>query len=196
MRLCLSPHSRPDGVNRAAGSRSSPTSRADHLGEADQVDRAHDRTGAYAPVRLLKRVDPVEPLPTEAQRPGAWPIIRRGADRSTVIDWTAIAAASGSIGTLAGTLIGTFGGFRFASRNDEARDRRADWREAAARRAVLAERLKDERHAIQRDTLLELQDVLLDLCRWCGLVADADAKALAEHGKQVQGWRPHPQEGR
>ena len=96
-----------------------------------------------------------------------------------MIDWTAIAAAIGSITTLAGS----YGGYLLAGRNEEARDKRADHREAAARRAALGERLEEERHTFQRDTLLELQDVLLQLMRWRGLVNAQDLKTLKERGQ-------------
>jgi hypothetical protein len=95
-----------------------------------------------------------------------------------VIDWTAITAVIGSITTLGGTL----GGYWFSGRNDETRDKRADQRETRARRAVLAERLEEERHTFQRDTLLELQDLLLELARWSSLVRAQDVKTLEDRG--------------
>jgi len=72
----------------------------------------------------------------------------------------------------------TLGGYTLAARNEEGRDRRADQREARARRAALAERLEEERHNFQRDTFLELQDVLLELTRWQALVISQDLKTL------------------
>lgn len=93
-----------------------------------------------------------------------------------MIDWTAITAVTGSITTL----VGSIGGYMLAGRNEEGRDKRADQREARARRAVLAERLEEERHNFQRDTFLELQDVLLDLTRWQALVNSQDVKTLKE----------------
>jgi hypothetical protein len=104
-----------------------------------------------------------------------------GEVRSTVIDWTAVIAAAGLISTLTGTI----SGYVYAARNDEARDRRADQRETRARRSALAERLEEERHTFQRDTLLELQDVLLELDRWHGLVCECYEKALKEHRKLI-----------
>ncbi len=98
-----------------------------------------------------------------------------------MIDWTAITAVIGSITTVAGS----YGGYLLAGRNEEARDQRADQREAKARRAALAERLEEERHTFQRDTLLELQDVLLQLSHWQGLVTAEDIKTLKQHGKRV-----------
>jgi len=99
-----------------------------------------------------------------------------------MIDWTAITAVIGSIATVSGA----FGGYVLAGQNEEARDIRADQREVRARRAALAERLEEERHTFQRDTLLELQDVLLELSRWSGLVITQDVKTLKEQGKLSQ----------
>lgn len=98
-----------------------------------------------------------------------------------MIDWTAITAVIGSITTLAGS----YGGYMLAGRNEEARDERADRREAATRRAALAERLEEERHTFQRDTLLELQDVLLQLTRWHALVNAHDVKTLTAEGRRT-----------
>jgi hypothetical protein len=53
------------------------------------------------------------------------------------------------------------GGYYLSGRNEEARDVRADVRTTRERRAVVQERLADERYAFQRDLLLELQDLLL-----------------------------------
>lgn len=99
-----------------------------------------------------------------------------------MIDWTAIAAVIGSITTVTGTL----GGYMLAGRNDEARDKRAAQRETAARRTALADRLEEERHTFQRDTLLELQDQLLQLVRNQSLVISQDIKTLQEHGQLFQ----------
>jgi hypothetical protein len=63
------------------------------------------------------------------------------------------------------TLLGGLGGYMLAGRNDEARDGRAAEREECARRAALADRLEEDRHNFQRDTLLELQDELQRLAR-------------------------------
>lgn len=61
------------------------------------------------------------------------------------------------------TLVGTFGGFWFSSRNDEKRDERAARRDREARRDTRAERMNDERHEVQRQTLIDVQDRLNDL---------------------------------
>jgi hypothetical protein len=77
---------------------------------------------------------------------------------STVSDWGALLAPFT-------TLLGGLGGYWLAGRNEDARDRRTSQRETAARRAALTERLEDQRHDIQRETLLELQDELQKLAR-------------------------------
>jgi hypothetical protein len=51
-------------------------------------------------------------------------------------------------------------GYVLAGRNEQARDDRAAKREAVARRASVRERLQEQSHAFQRETLLELQDAL------------------------------------
>jgi hypothetical protein len=112
-----------------------------------------------------------------------------------VIDWTAVTAVVGSITTLDGTL----GGYWFSGRNDEARDKRADQRETRARRAVLAERLEEERHTFQRDTFLELQNLLLELARWSSLVTRRKDSRGAGEPVPATRWsrrRREPTEGR
>jgi hypothetical protein len=52
------------------------------------------------------------------------------------------------------TLLGGLGGYWLAGRHDDARDRRTVAREESARRAALADRLEEDRHAFQRDTSL------------------------------------------
>jgi hypothetical protein len=79
----------------------------------------------------------------------------------TFVDAASWAAIVGPITTLLGGL----GGYLLAGRNDEARDGRAAEREKSARRAELADRLEEDRHNFQRDTLLELQDELQRLAR-------------------------------
>jgi hypothetical protein len=81
------------------------------------------------------------------------------------------------------TLLGGLGGYWLAGRNDDARDQRAAAREAAARQAVFAERLEEQRHAFQRDTLLELQDELQRLGRITTRIAIQDRKTLKERGQ-------------
>jgi hypothetical protein len=87
---------------------------------------------------------------------------RRSAAMSTVSDWAALIAP---VTTMLSGLGGALGGYWLAGRNEEARDTRTGQREETARRAVLTERLEDQRHEIQRETLLELQDELQKLAR-------------------------------
>lgn len=81
------------------------------------------------------------------------------------------------------TLLGGLGGYWLAGRNDEARDRRAAERESADRRAAFAERLEEDRHNFQRDTLLELQDQLHRLVRATTRILLQDEKTLKERGQ-------------
>jgi hypothetical protein len=81
------------------------------------------------------------------------------------------------------TLLGGVGGYWLAGRNDDARDRRASLREAEARRAALAERLEEDRHTFQRETLLELQDQLQRLARITTRIIMQDQKTLKELGQ-------------
>jgi hypothetical protein len=81
------------------------------------------------------------------------------------------------------TLLGGLGGYWLAGRNEEARDQRAAAREAAARRDALAERLEEDRHTFQRDTLLELQDELQRLVRNAGKISLQDQRTIKEEGQ-------------
>lgn len=81
------------------------------------------------------------------------------------------------------TLLGGLGGYWLAGRNEEARDRRAIVRETVARREALAERLEEDRHTFQRDTLLELQDELQRLVRVTAKINLQDLRTLKEHGQ-------------
>jgi CHASE1-domain containing sensor protein len=79
--------------------------------------------------------------------------VRAGRYLRSVTDWTGLAAAIAPVTTLLGGL----GGYLLAGRNEEARDRRIVERESRARKDALAERLEEDRHAFQRDTLVHLQ---------------------------------------
>lgn len=92
--------------------------------------------------------------------------------------WTAIAAMVGSITTMLSGL----GGYLLAGRNDEKRDQRTAERELAARRDARIERLADQSHQIQRETLFELQDELTHLSRILGQTLLHDRKAILEAG--------------
>lgn len=72
---------------------------------------------------------------------------------SDAATWTAVIAPIT-------TLFGTLGGYWFAGRNDGKRDERAGRRERDGRRDARTERLDDERHEVQRQTLFALQDEL------------------------------------
>jgi hypothetical protein len=74
-------------------------------------------------------------------------------------------------------------GYVLAGHNERARDERAAVREAMARRASVRERLDEQRHAFQRETLLELQDALQRLVRCTARMIFHDQNTLKEHGK-------------
>lgn len=93
--------------------------------------------------------------------------------------WTAIIAPIT-------TMLSGLGGYWLAGRNEETRDRRAAAREAASRRAALAERMEEQRHTIQRDTLLELQDELQRLMRITARINLQDRKTLKERRELYQ----------
>jgi hypothetical protein len=77
-------------------------------------------------------------------------------------------------------------GYVLAGRNEQARDERAAKREATARRASVRERLEEERHAFQRETLLELQDALQRQVRSVAKIILHDRRTLREHGTLTQ----------
>ena len=88
--------------------------------------------------------------------------------------------------TTAGTLVAAFGGFIFAGRAQRRADEHKDARDrefAAQSRAIL---LEDERHAFQRETLIDLQALLNQKARNAYLEIEADRKAVAEHGRFFQ----------
>jgi hypothetical protein len=94
-------------------------------------------------------------------------------------NWTGIAAVIAPITTLLGVL----GGYGLAGRNEEARDQRAVRRENQARLNAFAERLEEDRHAFQRDVLLQLQDELQRLVRNTGQTIMQDEKTIKEQGQ-------------
>jgi hypothetical protein len=93
--------------------------------------------------------------------------------------WTAVTAPIT-------TLLGTLGGYWFAGRNDDKRDERAARRERDARRDARTERLGDQRHEIQRQTLFALQDELEKLSS--SHTVTATAMYLRLHGKEQVDW--------
>jgi len=120
---------------------------------------------------ILVATRPIEPTDT--------PECCCGGLLSAFVDAASWAAIVGPITTLFGGL----GGYWLASRNDEARDRRASAREVSARRAALADRLEENRHIFQRDTLLELQDELQRLARATTRILLQDEKTVKEDGQ-------------
>jgi hypothetical protein len=105
---------------------------------------------------------------------------------STVSDWAALISP---VTAMLSGLGGALGGYWLAGRNEEARDTRASKREETARRAALTERLEDQRHEIQRETLLELQDELQKLARATVQILHFDRNNL---GLRAAGTVPLP----
>lgn len=85
-------------------------------------------------------------------------------------------------------VVTAFGGFWLAGRNEEKRDQRTLAREDVSRRAARAERLSDERHEIQRQTLFDLQDELVDLGSFTSRIVMFDRRnpGRTRDGKAVQ----------
>jgi hypothetical protein len=96
-------------------------------------------------------------------------------DTTSIPDWL------GALGLVVPALTGLVGYF-LAGRNEEARDKRAAERERVAREAVRDERREDERHYFQRDTLLELQDVLQREARVAASIIQHDQATLKSRG--------------
>jgi hypothetical protein len=109
-------------------------------------------------------------------------VVRLGADTrrvTTVPNWLAVIGLVVPAGT---GLIG----YLLAGRNEQARDERAAKREAVARRASVRERLEEQSHAFQLETLLELQDVLQRQVRSVAKIILHDRSTLREHGTLTQ----------
>jgi hypothetical protein len=98
---------------------------------------------------------------------------------TTIPNWIAV------LGLIVAPVTGLLG-YVLAGRNERARDERAAKREAVARRASVRERLDEERHAFQRETLLELQDALQRQVRCAAKVIIHDRSTLREHGTLTQ----------
>ena len=106
-------------------------------------------------------------------------IVRLGAHTrrvTTVPNWIAV------LGLIVAPGDGPLG-LHPAGRNERARDERVAARDAIARRASVRERLEEQSHAFQRETLLELQDVLQRLMRSTAKIILHDEKTLKEQGK-------------
>lgn len=98
---------------------------------------------------------------------------------TTVPNWLAVLGLVVPAGT-------ALAGYFLAGRNEEARDERTARRETVARRASVRERLDEQRHAHQRETLLELQDALQRQVRCVAKVILHDERTLQEHGTLTQ----------
>lgn len=77
-------------------------------------------------------------------------------------------------------------GYGLAGRNERARDERAAEREGIARRASVRERLEEQGHAFQRETLLELQDALQRMVRCAAQIILHDQDALKQDRERPQ----------
>jgi hypothetical protein len=105
-------------------------------------------------------------------------IVRPGPDTrrvTTVPNWIAV------LGLIVAPVTGLLG-YVLAGRNERARDERVAAREAIARRASVRERLVEQSHAFQRETLLELQDALQRQVRCAAKVIFHDQQTLKQHG--------------
>lgn len=100
-------------------------------------------------------------------------------DTTSIPNWLAV------LGLVVPAFTGLAGYF-LAGRNDEARDKRASERERVAREVIRDERREDERHYFQRDTLLELQDVLQREVRAAARVIQHDQATLKSQGSFTQ----------
>lgn len=98
---------------------------------------------------------------------------------TTIPDWLAILGLIVPSGT-------GLAGYVLAGRNEQARDERAAKREAVARRSSVRERLEEQSHAFQRETLLELQDALQRQVRSVARIIMHDRRTLREHGTLMQ----------
>jgi hypothetical protein len=95
---------------------------------------------------------------------------------------TIVVAAVGGVTTLLNGL----GGYWLSGRHDEARDIRTLKREQTARKADRDDRLQEQRHEWQRQTLLDLQDELQKLARATGKILHHDLMTVREKGGVFQ----------
>jgi hypothetical protein len=80
-------------------------------------------------------------------------------------------------------VVTAFGGYLLAARNEEARDRRREKAGERFRRAAVAEKLDERKHAFQFDLLVEVQDSLQRLTRATAKVILQDLTTLKEQGQ-------------
>lgn len=85
----------------------------------------------------------------------------------------------------AATLLASLGGYLLAGRNERQRDERTLKRELRLRVSERAAQLDDNRHALQRETLLELQDALQATARLTSKAMHFD-HMQARQGKYTQ----------
>lgn len=100
-------------------------------------------------------------------------------DVTTIPTWL---AAVGVVVPALTAAASALGGYLLAGRNEQARDERAAERETTARLATVSDRRDEQRHAFQRETLLELQDVLQKQVRTSSRIIMHDRETLKEHG--------------
>ncbi|GAA1133688.1 hypothetical protein [Citricoccus alkalitolerans] len=74
----------------------------------------------------------------------------------------------------AATLLASLGGYVLAGRNENRRDARTMHRELQLRNSERAARLDDQRHALQRETLLALQDAVQAMARFTSQIMHFD----------------------
>ncbi|WP_144663288.1 hypothetical protein [Paenarthrobacter nicotinovorans] len=85
----------------------------------------------------------------------------------------------------ASTLLASLGGYLLAGRNERRRDDRALRRELRLRVSERKSKLDDNRHTIQRETLLSLQDAVQAMARFTGKTLHFD-HMQARQGKYTQ----------
>ncbi|MGW9551843.1 hypothetical protein ACWG8W_12405 [Citricoccus zhacaiensis] len=85
----------------------------------------------------------------------------------------------------AATLLASLGGYVLAGRNENRRDARTMQHELRLRNSERAARLDDQRHELQRETLLALQDAVQAKARFTGQVMHFD-HMQARQGQYTQ----------
>jgi hypothetical protein len=87
------------------------------------------------------------------------------------------------------TLLNGVGGYWLSGRNDEARDIRTLQREQTARKEERDDRLQEQRHEWQRQTLLDLQDELQKLARAIGKILQQDLLTVPREMRSISAAR-------
>lgn len=83
------------------------------------------------------------------------------------------------------TLLASLGGYLLAGRNERRRDERTLRRELRLRISERGSRLDDDRHTLQRETLIALQDAVQAMARFAGRALHFD-HMQARQGKYTQ----------